>query len=292
MDSPIFFKENNMKIGIHLSTFTKNWAEDLEKHIIRAKEIGYQGVEFPLLDPFNFDAQRYGRICKENDVVALCSTGLGPNSDITSADEMIRSQGIAHLKKCIDIGFILNSPQLAGVTYAPWGILKAKERAKEDIDRSIMALQEVADYAKRRNMRICFEIINRFEGYMINTVYEGLEIIKRVNRENIGLHFDTFHAHIEERNLYEALVLGGEWIKHIHFNENDRGVPLTGQVNFKDVVRGINKINYDNWISLECFTTSNCEVGDGCNIWRQIAVSGDFAASEGYKNIRKILEDF
>ena len=63
-------------------------------------------------------------------------------------------------------------------------------------------------------------------------------IAAKIDEENVGLHFDTFHSHIEEKDIYGALIKGGKNINHVHFCENTRGVPGTGQVNWTDVVRG------------------------------------------------------
>lgn len=279
-----------MKIGIHLSTFCTEWNEDLSEHIKSAKEIGYDAVEFPLLNPFLFDVNKYKSILEEQNMIGLCSTGLSLETDITSENAITRENGINHLKKCIDICKELGSPHLAGVIYSPWGVLKSKKDGEKNIAQLILSMRRVADYARQYGINLNLEVINRYETYVINTLEEGVNLLKLIDRENLGLHFDTFHAHIEERNTYEAIICAGNSIKHVHFCDNNRGIPLSGQVNWPLVSKGLKNIGYDGYICLECFVNTNCEIGNGTSIWRQIDTDGFSAAKQGYTNIRKVME--
>lgn len=279
-----------MKYAIHLSTFTKKYDEDLIPFVKKAAEIGYQGVELPLLDPLCFEVTEMNKTVEENNLKVLSSTGLNENTDISSTDSEIRRRGIEHLIKCIDITDQLGGKQLTGVNYSPWGVTKSKEQGKENISYSIDSLKQIADYAEQFDITIGLEILNRYEGYMINTVKEGLDFIDRINKKNVGLHFDTFHAHIEEEDMYEAIILGGDKIVHVHFCENTRGVPLTGQVHWGKVSRALKQINYNRWISIENFVNTNSEVGNSTMIWRQLEESGTKAAELGFVNMKKIME--
>lgn len=278
-----------MKFAIHLSTFTKSYSEDLIPFVKRAAEIGYDAVELPVLEPLSFNISKMKSAASEYGVDILCSTGLSLETDISSLNCEIRNKGIRYLKRRIDIAQQLNSRQLTGVIYSPWGVLQSKELGKRQIENSILAVKEIADYASAAGVVIGLEILNRYEGYMINTVAEGIEFMNQVNKDNVKLHFDTFHAHIEETNMYEAITLGGKNIIHVHFCENTRGIPLTGQVHWNDVICGLREIEYDRYISIENFVNKNCEVGDSAMIWRQIEDSGDMAAVYGYENMLKLF---
>ncbi len=280
-----------MKYAIHLSTFTKKWSDDLVQYIKRAKEIGYDGVEIPLMDIKNVDYSKIKDALLENHIEALCGTGISINTDIGSTDEIVREQGVQYLKNCIDICYQLNSKQLGGVLYAPWGVLKSRSEAKLNYKNSYESLKIVADYAREKNVTLCLEILNRYETYYMNTVEEGLEILKEIKKENVGLHFDTFHAHIEEKNMYDAIVKGENNIKYIHFCENTRGIPLTGQVRWAEVVKGLQEIKYQGWVTIENFVNNDCEVGNDTSIWRQVEKNGDYAAVQGYKNMKTLLEE-
>lgn len=278
-----------MKFAIHLSTYTKSYSEDLIPLVKRSYEIGYDAVEIPVLSPLCFDTKELKAAADYYNMDILCSTGLSPETDISSVDNVIRQRGIDCMKRRIDIAHALDSKQFTGVLYAPWGLLQSKQKGKENIEHSIESMQDIAEYAEDAGIMLGLEILNRYEGYMINTVEEGLRFINRIDRKNVKLHFDTFHAHIEEKNMYDAIKLGGSNIIHVHFCDSTRGTPLTGQVNWEEVRRGLADINYDRYISIENFVNTNCEVGDSAMIWRQIEKDGDTAAVNGYKNMRQLL---
>ena len=278
-----------MKFAIHLSTLCERWDEDLSPHLVRVKELGYDGVEFPLLDPFNFPIERYASLLKGLNLQGLCSTGLGPDTDIGSYQPIIAEQGIDHLKRCIDIAHQIGSPYLTGVTYAPWGEFHVREKNEERFQRMIQNMRIVLEYAETKGVSVYFELINRFETSWLNTVDDGLNYVAQLDAEPVGLHLDTFHANIEEKSIPEAIRKGGKWLKHIHFAENDRGIPTTGSIDWQGIKQALHDINYDGWISLECFTSPRGDVGLGTNTWRLIETDAYNVAKEGLKAMKRVM---
>lgn len=280
-----------MKFGIHLSTFTKEWSEDVLQYVPAVKEYGYDGVELPLMSPDEFDLERVKKLLNQYKLQCTCGTGMNPTRDISCENKEIRQNGIEHLKKCIDICNELESDCLGGVLYAPWGQFKMRSEAIDDIKRSLEALSDMGEYASKRGVVLAIEMLNRYESYFVNTVNEGKEYLKQINNNNVKLHFDTFHSNIEEKSMYGAIVEGGKDIYHIHFCENNRGVPGSGNIDWNEVKRGILDIGYDRWITLENFVMPECGVGRDVNIWRSIEKDGNTAACEGIKFMKKLFEE-
>ncbi|GAA0742598.1 sugar phosphate isomerase/epimerase family protein [Clostridium oceanicum] len=279
-----------MKIGIHLSTFTKSWEEDIFQYFSVASKIGYDGVEIPIIDANNFDSKKSKKLLKENNLLCTCGTGLNIEKDISSIDKNIRDNGMKHLKKCIDICNELESDCLGGVLYAPWGMKKSRAEAKDNINFSIESLREIASYAEVRGVTLALEVLNRYETFFINTVEEGLDILKKIDSNNVKIHFDTFHGHIEEKSLKDAILKGGKNIFHVHFCENNRSTPGTGQINWREVKKALKEINYDRWITLENFTMPNCQVGNDVSIWRKTGESNYKVAELGFKFIKQLMD--
>lgn len=280
-----------MKFGIHLSTFTKEWSEDVFKYIPIVKEYGYDGVEYPIISPKDFKVKKAKILLKENKLLCTCGTGLNVQNDISSSDPLIRKNGIDHLKQCIDICSELESDCLGGVLYAPWGQHKTRSEAKKDIQRSLETLYMVGEYAGKRGVVLAIEILNRYESYFLNTVEEGKKYLKQINSSYVKLHFDTFHSNIEEKDMYSAIINGGKDIYHIHICENDRGIPGTGQIKWQEVKNGLKKIGYDRWITLENFVMPDCSVGRDTFIWRNIEIDGCTAAREGIRFMKKMFKE-
>lgn len=280
-----------MKIGIHLSTYTKTWSENVIPYLKPTAEIGYEGVEFPLGDPFSFDYKGAKEALKIWKLACTCGIGLNPGADISSTDDQIRARGIDYLKRAIDICEYLESDCLGGVLYGPWGEKKSRRVASENIQRSVMGLKEVAQYGKEKGVTLSLEILNRYESYFINTMQEGIGLVEAVGEDNVKLHFDTFHAHIEETNIKKAIMKGKSHIYHVHFCENTRGVPGTGSINWSEVKEGLTAINYDRWIMVENFVAADCEIGNQVGIWYDREASGLEAAKKAFTFINKLIRE-
>ncbi len=278
-----------MKFGIHLSTFTEEWTEDVVPYVPVAAEMGYDGVEFPLVDPRAFDRVAARDALRATALACTCGTGLSAATDITSEDAALRAAGEAHLRTCIEICHELESEILCGVLYAPWGV--TGRRQADAATRSIDVLVRVAEYAASRGVTLAVELLNRYEGSLLNTVNDGLRFVRRIGAHNVGLHLDTFHLSIEEKDLGWAVMQAGERMVHLHVCENDRGVPGSGSVRWRALERALQTIDYDSWITLESFVTSNCEIGDAVAIWRNIEPSRRHAAQEGIAFLRDLFKE-
>lgn len=280
-----------MKIGIHLSVFTKSWDEDVLKYIPRVKEIGYDSVEIPLLNPNAFDVKRARKLLKEHNLSVSCGTGLNPLTDITSVEDSIRRNGINHLKKCVDICADLGAKTLNGVIHSPWGMMVPRSDQDKLRTHGVKSLIEVAKYSEKKNITLCLELLNKYESSYLNTIEEGVELIKEVGSSFVKLHVDTFHSNIEEANMYRAIRNNIDHIGHIHFADNHRGTPGTGQIKFDKIMKIVKESNYQNHIVVECFVLPNCEVGNDVNIWRKIESSSEQMAIDSFKYINHLVKE-
>lgn len=278
-----------MKFGIHLSTYCKKWGENLGPYVSLSKELGFDGVEFPLLDPVNFPVVEMKKLLRRDSLECTVGTGLTPNKDITSLDPMIRKAGMNHLIKCLEISHDLESDCLGGVIYAPWGETGDRSLKKDRRKIGLEALMELAAVGETLGVTMALELLNRFESSFINTVEEGNTMIEDLHGAPVKLHLDTFHANIEEKSLKEALILGEKSIYHIHVAENTRGIPGSGSINWKEFKEGIETIKYNRWITLESFVMAYTEVGNDTFTWRNIEESGEKAAKEGLDYMKKLF---
>ena len=159
----------------------------------------------------------------------------------------------------------------------------------EEWSLAVSELGEMADTAARKGIRLAFEPLNRFETDMINTVSQGLALIKDVGRANVGFHLDTFHMHLEEKSSADAIRLAGDKIFHFHACENDRGVPGTGQVRWQEVASALNSVNYQGPVVIESFTPQVKEIARAVCIWREIAPSQDAIAQQGLQFLKGLF---
>ncbi|MGE5072615.1 MAG: sugar phosphate isomerase/epimerase family protein, partial [Anaerolineae bacterium] len=118
---------------------------------------------------------------------------------------------------------------------------------------------------------------------------QGLQFADEVGMDNVGLHLDTFHMHLEERSSAAAIRQAGRRLFHVHACENDRGVPGTGQVHWQDVAAALKDVQYDGPVVIESFTDQVKEIARAVCIWREIAPSQDAIAVDGLKFLHALL---
>jgi len=274
-------------IGIHLSYWQRQWSDDLVPLIARARQAGFDGAEFPLLSPATMDFPRLRAALDEQGMHATCGTGLGPATDITSPDSGIRTAGIAHLRACLEGCAALGSPVLGGVTYAAWGVFPPYAEQAEARKRCIEVLREVGQIAASLGVTLCLEVLNRFEGYLINTVEQGLALLAEVNSPAIKLHLDTFHLNIEEDDISRAIRLAGDQIGHFHCSENNRKMPGQGHIPWASVREALDAAGYRGWLTIESFVQPGEEVGPALSIWRPLGDDLDAEARAGADFVRR-----
>lgn len=159
---------SNRKVGIEIFYFMDRWADDQAAYFSKAADCGYEGVEISLMPHVLEDPSRIKAESSRLGLDVICSTGLGPDTDISDPDPAVRRKGIEFLKQCLEVASDLGSPILGGVTYAPWfGFPDGDLEQRRQL--SAASLREVAVAADALGVSVCMEVLNRFETYMINT---------------------------------------------------------------------------------------------------------------------------
>jgi D-psicose/D-tagatose/L-ribulose 3-epimerase len=278
------------KIGIHLSYWQEEWSDDLLPLIKKAHQAGFEVAEFPLLFPTTLDYPSLRSQLDDLGMSASCGTGLGESNDITHPDPIVRKDGLDHLKACIIGAAQLNSPVLGGLTYAGWGVFP-KEGRSERRRQCIESLREVSKMASDHGITVCLEVVNRFEGYLINTVEQALALLSEVGSIHLKLHLDTFHMNIEEDHIGAAILGAGSQLGHLHVVENNRKIPGSGHIPWEDVKHSLNAIGYDGYIIAETFVNPAGSVGNGLYIWRSTADDLDQSAQTAARFLRQEFQN-
>ena len=278
-----------MKLGIHLSTFTPGWGDDVLPFIDTAAQIGYDAVEIPLMYPDAFDAAGARQRLREHHLACTCGTGLNPAEDISSLDADIRRKGMERLLRCTQLCEELGSDCLGGVLYAPWGLRTPRTQFAANRAWAVECLRSVADQAAHRGVTLSLEVLNRYESSFVNTIAEGRQLLAEIGCRNVRLHFDTFHAHIEEKNLAQAIRAGGADIFHVHLCDNNRGAPGSGAIDFDAVLDALREIGYTRYLMVENFVVPDCEAGSEVCVWRREFASPQEDAVQAYRYISGLM---
>jgi sugar phosphate isomerase/epimerase len=98
---------------------------------------------------------------------------------------------------------------------------------------------------------LLIEPVNRYETNVINTVEEGLELIRSIDSKQLKLLPDTFHMNIEERSIEDSIIKAGDDLGYIHFADSNRLAAGLGHLDFSSIVGALKKISFDGPIGVE-----------------------------------------
>jgi sugar phosphate isomerase/epimerase len=119
------------------------------------------------------------------------------------------------------------------------------------MDWLVSALQEVCAAAAPHGVRLALEPICRYETSLVNNIAQGLELLERVDADNMGLMPDTFHMNIEEPVIEDSILACGDRIFHFHIADSHRWYPGSGHLDFASILDALYSTGYQGYVSGE-----------------------------------------
>ena len=120
--------------------------------------------------------------------------------------------------------------------------------------RAVELLSSVLDKAGQLNITICLEPLSPAETNFINTVAEGMKLVRQINHPNFKIHLDV-KAMCSEATPVPDIIrsLRAEDIGHFHVNDANLYGPGMGNVDYGPIAEAIMDIGWDKWLSVEVF---------------------------------------
>ncbi len=253
-----------MKLSIVLSTQPASFSAlaykgHVEENIKKIKDLGYDGVELAVRNPELLEIGTIQSLLKNHNLsVPAIGTGQAFGEEglsFTHPDEEIRVKAIQRIKSQVKLAATLDAKVIIGLV---------RGFSHENIEKSITEkwlIEALRDCAFENNLvKLAIEPINRYETDIINTVKSGLELIEKVECENVGLLLDTFHMNIEEPSISESIKLCKERLFHFHIADSNRWYPGAGHINFKEISEVLDQVGYKGFISAEIMPLPNPDI--------------------------------
>jgi len=277
-----------VRTGINLLLWTDQpTREEFLPLYERLARLGYDGLELPIFggEPERFRAlgARLADLGLARTATAVCPAEADP----IHPELAVRRAARAHLERAVDCAEAAGAELLGGPLYAAIGKFSGSAPTEHEWEASVDVMQAAADYAARAGITLVFEFLNRFEIYLLNDVAQTARFARRVARPNVGVHYDTFHAHIEEKDVAFAIENAGEAIRHVHVSENDRSTPGRGQVRWAETFGALRRVGYDGWLTIEAFGAALPSLAAATKIWRRMFVDEEVLAGEGLDFVRR-----
>ncbi len=279
----------NIKIGMNMLL----WGTQIDStHIpvfAQLREAGYDGVEIPVTGQSTSELEKMASACEDLGLLRTASAFVGEEVNPISPDAAIRAAALQNLKNSVDGANLIGSSLLIGGIYQAHKYFTGTAATEEEWQWSADYLYEGGQYAASRGVSLGLEFLNRFEVFLINTSDQCKRMVEQVGLDNVGVHYDTHHANIEDPAPLAALENIRDTINHVHLSESHRGTLGTGQVDWQSTFAGLRSIDYQGWLVIEAFGTSDPVLAEAANVWRNAFSSPEEVYREGIRFIQEHL---
>ncbi|SEL61053.1 sugar phosphate isomerase/epimerase family protein [Parapedobacter koreensis] len=278
-----------MNIGISTFVWVSPFSTASFDVLRKVKDIGYDVVEIAVEYRDLIDWAALKRICRDLALNITVSGAFGMDRDISSERPEIRANGLSYIIDCLEIASELESPVFGGPLYSAVGKTRLVSEAQKRQERQwcLENLHQAARRAEALGVTLALEPLNRFETDMVNTVDQAIELVDEVGSERLKILLDTFHSNIEEKNIPKSITKLGGRLVHVQANENDRGTPGTGHLDWIGICDALRAIGYRGSLVIETFGEPSKELARAASIWRPLAASADELAEEGFAFLKK-----
>ena len=263
-----------MKHGIYYAYWEDMWGADYLPYIEKIAKLGFDFLEIgctPVND-FSKETLRDLRKCADDNGVFLTG-GYGPSADrnLGSANPQYVQYAKDFYAKLFENFETLGIDTIGGGLYSYWPADYTQPIDKAgDWERSVKNVREVGRMAADHGVHFCLEVLNRFEGYLLNTCAEAVQFVDQVGLPNVHVMLDTFHMNIEEDDMAAAIRLAGKRLGHFHTGECNRRVPGKGRMPWREIGQALREIGYDGNVCMEPFVKMGGQVGQDIRIWHNM----------------------
>lgn len=265
-----------MKYGIYFAYWEKEWNADQKSYISKVKKLGFDILEISCAMLKNISREELvemREMARAEGVTLTAGYGPGPSENLASSDEAVVKNAVAFYTDILKKLEILDIHTLGGGIYSYWPVDYTKPIDKEgDWKRSVKNVRTVGKIAQECGVDYCLEVLNRFEGYLLNTCAECRQFVEEVDVPAVKIMLDTFHMNIEEDSMAEAILLAGDRLGHFHVGENNRRLPGKGNLPWYQIGSALRAIGYDKNVVMEPFVKSGGKVGSDIKVWRDLSM--------------------
>lgn len=273
-----------MKYGIYFAYWEKEWYADYKKYIDKVSDLGFDILEIScgaLKNTYTTDSQLFDLrdYAKEKNIVLTAGYGPTAFENMSSENIEIQKNALLFFTETLQKLEKLGIKTFGGGLYSYWPVDYTKPINKQgDLERSIKNMKKIAKVAETCDITLGMEVLNRFEGYLLNTCEEAISYVDEVGSDHVKIMLDTFHMNIEEDNIASAIRKAGDKLGHLHLGERNRKVPGKGTMPWAEIGQALRDINYQKAAVMEPFVIPGGTVGTEVKVWRNLVTDSSEAA--------------
>ncbi|WAP69137.1 sugar phosphate isomerase/epimerase family protein [Jiella pelagia] len=284
-------------IGLISMQYARPFTAEHFKHFDAMKRQGFDFVELLVPETGELDLKQTAAALRDAGLGVVLAARVNLQRNLSSGDAAAHQAGVDYLRYTADcaaelgasiVGGPLTGNPLVFAGRAPAPVSEDERLARKE--RCVEGLKAAGDHAKKAGVTLAVEPLNRFESDVLQTTQQAMELLDAVDHPAIALMLDTFHMHMEEADIAEAIRLGGERLVHFQANENHRGFPGTGATDWVSVFRALHEVGYRGPVSLEPFRRNDDRFGVPFAQWRPPHEDEDARLSASAAFIRSHIE--
>ncbi len=230
-----------------------------------AAAAGFQGVEY--LFPYDWPAHDVAGWLQAADIEQVLFNL--PPGDWAAGERGLaclpdrHSEFAEGVEQALNYAMLLDCERvhcMAGLR--PWGV------AEEELEANYVAnLRFAADRFATVGATVMIEPINSridMPGYWLDNIDKALRLIETIDRSNVKLQLDLYHAQIIQGDLARTITENIAQIGHVQIADNPgRHEPGTGEINYPFLFSVLEKAGYAGWIGCEYKPMTTTEAGLG-----------------------------
>ena len=267
-------RRTDMKYGIYYAYWEKEWTADYIPYIEKAAALGFDFLEIaatPINGYTNAQMREIRQAAKDNGIFLTAGHGPSARQNLASPDPAIQKEARAFFTDLLHRLEVMDIHTIGGGIYSYWPVDYSQPIDKEaDWERSVKNVRDMGRIALDCGVDYCLEVLNRFEGYLLNTAEEGAAFVRQVDVPSVRLMLDTFHMNIEEDSMGGAIRTGKGLLGHFHTGECNRRVPGQGRMPWREIGEALHDIGYDGTVCMEPFVLMGGKVGQDIKVWRNM----------------------
>jgi len=230
---------------------------DILEKFEKGKELGFEGIEVLgrelIENPSTIEEHLKASEKSGLKITTICA---GYRNFLLDATSQEREKARQDIKKLLEIG---NTLGVVGLILIPiFGPPKIpdlspyKDAISLEKELLLSQLPEIVDVAEKNKCAILLEPLNRYETHFLNRLEQAVEFCEKINSPYLKIMADFFHMNIEEASIPQSIEKAGKWISHVHLADSNRILPGFGHTDFSSGFEALKKINFENYMALEC----------------------------------------
>ena len=247
-----------MKLALNGATTMR---ADLPTDLQEAKAAGFDYVEIWVAKLRKFLSERSTAELKD----LFAESGLEPLS-INSIEHITFRDAHAYesiKRECEELSSIAAAVGCPCIVVVPGPLPKGGASRESVISESIRVLTELCDISAAHDVSLAFEFLGQAD-CSVPTLDLAADIVREVNRKDLGLVIDSFHFHAGNSTVEMIEGLDADLIQIFHINDAEdrprdqledrhRLLPGLGILPLRQMISAFRKIGYDKVASVEIF---------------------------------------